>query len=112
MAADGPAFLNVLTDCPLGWGHEPRLAPRVLAAAIDSRFWPLYEVVDGRYRLTYSPEHVVPIETFLQPQQRFAHLLRPENAGLVEQIQQQIDADWQALVELCELPSATEPVTV
>jgi pyruvate ferredoxin oxidoreductase beta subunit len=111
-ATDGPAFLNVLTDCPLGWGHEPRLAPRVLAAAIDSRFWPLYEVVDGHYRLTYSPEHVVPIETFLQPQQRFAHLLRLENAGLVEQIQQQIDADWQALAELCELPSATEPVTV
>ena len=23
--ADGPAFLNVLTDCPVGWGHEPRL---------------------------------------------------------------------------------------
>ena len=25
VAVDGPAFLNVLTDCPLGWGHEPRL---------------------------------------------------------------------------------------
>ena len=24
-AADGPAFLNVLTNCPLGWGHEPRI---------------------------------------------------------------------------------------
>ena len=23
--ADGPAFLNVLTDCPVGWGHEPRI---------------------------------------------------------------------------------------
>ena len=28
--AGGPAFLNVLTNCPLGWGHEPRLAPRLL----------------------------------------------------------------------------------
>ena len=27
VAADGPAFLNVLTDCPVGWGHEPRLGP-------------------------------------------------------------------------------------
>ena len=24
--AEGPAFLNVLTNCPVGWGHEPRLA--------------------------------------------------------------------------------------
>ena len=56
-AADGPAFLNVLTDCPVGWGHEPRLSLHVLNAAVDSLFWPLYEVVDGRYRLTYQPEH-------------------------------------------------------
>src|SRR6478735_4729161 len=43
VAADGPAFLNVLTDCPVGWGHEPRLAPELLDAAVESRFWPLYE---------------------------------------------------------------------
>src|SRR5690349_23021340 len=49
VSVDGPAFLNVLTDCPVGWGHEPRLMPRVLNAAVDCRFWPLYEVVDGRY---------------------------------------------------------------
>src|SRR3954467_11958669 len=29
VAADGPAFLNVLTDCPVGWGHEPRLSNEV-----------------------------------------------------------------------------------
>src|ERR1041385_8861877 len=29
-ALDGPAFLNVLTDCPLGWGHEPRRALQVI----------------------------------------------------------------------------------
>jgi pyruvate ferredoxin oxidoreductase beta subunit len=45
--ADGPAFLNVLTDCPIGWGHEPRLSPHVVNAAVDSCYCPLYEVVDG-----------------------------------------------------------------
>ena len=55
-AADGPAFLNVLTNCPLGWGHEPRIGISSLDAAVESCFWPLYEVVDGRYRLTYEPE--------------------------------------------------------
>src|ERR1051326_3609891 len=43
-AADGPAFLNVLTDCPVGWGHEPRLGTKILDAAVDTHFWPLYEV--------------------------------------------------------------------
>src|SRR6266581_5695164 len=34
--ADGPAFVNVLTDCPLGWGHEPRESRHVVNAAVDS----------------------------------------------------------------------------
>ena len=101
-AADGPAFLNVLTDCPVGWGHEPRLGLRVLNAAVDSLFWPLYEVVDGRYRLTHQPETVVPVEEWLRRQKRFAHLLRPENAGLVEEIQRRIDADWEDPLRRCE----------
>jgi pyruvate ferredoxin oxidoreductase beta subunit len=101
-AADGPAFLNVLTDCPVGWGHEPRLSQRILAAAVESRFWPLYEVVDGRYRLTYEPDQPVPVEEWLAPQKRFAHLLRPENRALVKTIQERLDVDWAALVARCE----------
>jgi pyruvate ferredoxin oxidoreductase beta subunit len=96
-AADGPAFLNVLTDCPVGWGHEPRLAPHLLDAAVESRFWPLYEVVDGAYRLTYEPRRPVDVEEFLRPQKRFAHLT-PEQ---VEQIRRQIDADWDELRGRC-----------
>jgi pyruvate ferredoxin oxidoreductase beta subunit len=102
-AVDGAAFVNVLTDCPLGWGHEPRLAPHVIAAAVESRFWPLYEVVDGRYRLTYEPEKAAPIERWLEGQQRFAHLLRPESVELVELIQQSVDRDWADLRCLCRI---------
>ena len=100
-AADGAAFVNVLTDCPLGWGHEPHLAPHVIAAAVETRFWPLYDVVDGRYRLTYEPLHPLPVERWLEGQKRFAHLLRPENARLVEVIQQNVDRDWAELRRRC-----------
>jgi pyruvate ferredoxin oxidoreductase beta subunit len=102
-SVDGPAFLNVLTDCPLGWGHEPRLAPHVIGAAVETRFWPLYEVVDGRYRLTYEPQEPLPVERWLEGQQRVAHLLRPENAGLLEVIQETVDRDWAELGSLCRL---------
>jgi len=64
--ADGPAFLNVLTDCPVGWGHEARDSLTISRAAVDTCFWPLYEVVDGRYRLTYTPQAKQPIETWLR----------------------------------------------
>ena len=100
-AVDGPAFLNVLTDCPVGWGHEPKRATQILDAAVETNFWPLYEVVEGRYRLTHRPERALPVERWLEGQARFAHLLRPENRPLVESIQAQIDADWAELAARC-----------
>ena len=105
---DGPAFLNVLTDCPLGWGHEPRIAARVVDTAVATTFWPLYEVADGAYRLTHRPEEILPIEAWLSLQGRFAHLLRPESRPLLEQIQAQVDGDWRALLDRCESPRPVE----
>jgi pyruvate ferredoxin oxidoreductase beta subunit len=107
-AADGPAFLNVLTDCPLGWGHEPRLAARVVDAAVATTFWPLYEVVEGDYRLTHRPQEILPIEDWLSLQGRFAHLMRPESHPLLEEIQAQVDSDWRALLARCETPAPIE----
>jgi pyruvate ferredoxin oxidoreductase beta subunit len=108
-AADGPAFLNVLTDCPLGWGHEPREAPRLIAAAVETCFWPLYEVVDGEYRLTYVPNLRQPIERWLEGQKRFAHLLRPENAAHVAEIQASVDREWESLTARTAQVKGVEP---
>ena len=109
VAADGPAFLNVLADCPLGWGHEARVGPRVSSLAVETRLWPLFEVVDGEYRLTHTPERYVPIEEWLAPQKRFRHLLAPEARGEVEDIQRHVDADWETLVERCANGKARSP---
>jgi pyruvate ferredoxin oxidoreductase beta subunit len=100
-ASNGPAFLNVLTDCPVGWGHEPRASRQLLDTAVETCFWPLYEVVDGVYRLTYRPERRLPIERWLCGQKRFAHLLQPERRHVVEEIQAQVAADWRALLDRC-----------
>jgi pyruvate ferredoxin oxidoreductase beta subunit len=104
--ADGPTFLNVLSDCPVGWGHESRVGPRILHSAVESRFWPLFEVVDGHYRLTYSPDKPVPIEDFLRQQTRFSHLHGPEARETVAALQAEIDEDWEALVDRCEHDAA------
>ena len=108
VAAEGPAFLNVLTDCPVGWGHEPRLFAQVIDGAVDCLFWPLYEVVDGRYELTYVPEQTLPVADWLALQGRFAHLLTPESAPVLEEIQQQVEEDWESLLGRCGdlVPSA------
>jgi pyruvate ferredoxin oxidoreductase beta subunit len=48
------------------------------------------------------PEEIVPVEDWLRPQERFAHLLRPENAGVVEEIQRRVTAEWDDLRLRCE----------
>src|SRR5215207_153976 len=112
VAASGPAFLNVLTDCPVGWGHEPRLFAQVIGGAVDCLFRPLYEVVEGRYQLTYAPPSVLQVADWLALQGRFAHLLEPENEPVVARIQEQIEGDWLALLDRCGdrlAPSLTRP---
>jgi pyruvate ferredoxin oxidoreductase beta subunit len=99
--ADGPAFLNVLTNCPVGWGHELRLGLQILNAAVESRYWPLYEVVGGEYRLTYTPRQRVEVEQWLRPQKRFAHLFTKEGRPVLAEVQAQVDRDWDTLVARC-----------
>lgn len=103
-AAAGPAFLNVLTDCPLGWGHEARVGPRLLDLAVETRFWPLYEVIEGAYRLNYMPSERVPIQEWLNGQSRFRHLFKPGAEAQLAAAQAEVDSDWDGLVARCELP--------
>jgi pyruvate ferredoxin oxidoreductase beta subunit len=51
---EGPKFMNVLTPCPLGWGHEGGLTPEISQLAADTCMWPLYEVEYGEYKVTTS----------------------------------------------------------
>jgi pyruvate ferredoxin oxidoreductase beta subunit len=102
--ADGPAFLNVLSDCPLGWGHEARLGPMIGRLAVETRFWPLYEVVEGRYRLTHPVPKPRPVVEWLQTQKRFEHLFAPGREAMLDEVQRRVDADWAALEALFETP--------
>lgn len=73
--------------------HGPRISARVSNLAVETRFWPRYEVVDGRCRLSYRPKVYVPIEEWLRPQGCFKHLFEPEHRDEVAAIQRQVDAD-------------------
>ena len=100
-AVDGPAFLNVLTDCPLGWGHEPRLAPHVIAAAVETCFWPLYEVVDGSYRLTYEPPRSSRSHVGWKASNGSRISCGRRTRGWSRRSRRAVDRDWAALRARC-----------
>jgi pyruvate ferredoxin oxidoreductase beta subunit len=99
----GPAFIDILQPCRLGWGYPPELTAEIGRLAVETNFWPLYEVEDGKYKLNYTPKERKPITEWLFKQERFRHLKGPEHQGLVDDIQRDVDQRWEALQKRCAL---------
>ncbi|MDW8067417.1 MAG: thiamine pyrophosphate-dependent enzyme [Anaerolineae bacterium] len=97
----GPAFINVLSSCNRGWRHETYETLEITQLAVDTCYWPLYEVENGVWRLTYKPKEKLPVEEWLKRQGRFRHLFRPENRHLIDELQAEVDRRWERLLFLC-----------
>lgn len=99
--AGGPAFLNVLAPCPRGWRYDPADTVEMARLAVETCFWPLYEVDRGEWKLTHRPREKRPIEEWLQKQGRFKHLFAPGNSKVIAEMQERVDRDWQSLQARC-----------
>lgn len=97
----GPAFLNIMTPCPRGWRYETPDLMLICKLAIETCVWPLYEVEDGVWKLNFKPKKKLPVEDYLKPQGRFKHLFKKGNEHLIEEIQQDVDRRWEALLKKC-----------
>jgi len=97
----GPAFMNVLSSCNRGWRHGTDETIELTQLAVDTCYWPLYEVEDGEWRLTYKPKEKLPVIRWLERQGRFRHLFRPENEHMIDELQAEVDRRWERLLKLC-----------
>lgn len=98
----GAAFLNVMAPCPRGWRYPADKIMDVCKAAVETCYWPLFEVIEGEWILNYEPKKKLPIEEFLSMQGRFKHLFKPENEYLIEEFQKEVDRRWEALLKRCK----------
>ncbi len=100
---EGPAFINALAPCPRGWRYDPAETVKLARLAVDTCYWPLFEVEEGKWRLTYRPGEKKPLEDFLKPQGRFKHLFTEEqNRPILEELQAYVDKGWEELLKRCE----------
>ena len=98
---EGAAFLNIMTPCPRGWRYETSQVMEICRLAVETCYWPLFEVVDGKWILNYQPKNKLPIEDFLRPQGRFKHLFKPGNEELLIRFQQEVNKRWEDLLYRC-----------
>ncbi len=100
-AVEGPALVHVIAPCPLGWRFKTDQTIQMGRLAVQTRYFPLYEVERGKYKLSVNP-HLEPIENFLRPQGRFSHLFQPQYADELNALKNQVEQRWAALQELCQ----------
>lgn len=95
---EGAAFLNVMAPCPRGWRYNTPDILEICQLAVDTCFWPLFEVIDGEWIVNYVPKKKLPIEDFLRPQRRFKHLFKPGKEELIARIQAEVERKWEELL--------------
>ncbi len=93
--SEGPAYVHVLSPCPPGWGIKADETIKLGRLAVETGVFPLYEIENGRYRITVDFKELEPVVTYLNKQGRFRRI-SPET---VELIQKRILQEWQELKE-------------
>ena len=99
---EGPCFLNVLSPCPRGWQYNMEDLAEICKLAVETCVWPLYEIEDGVWHLTYEPAKKLPVERFLEKQGRFKHMFKKDNEWMIEDAQKYVDDKWEKLKARCE----------
>jgi pyruvate ferredoxin oxidoreductase beta subunit len=74
MAIHGARYIHIHVPCPLGWGSAPADTVRLARLAVESGLYPLFEAEHGKITGRTRIRRKVPVEEYLRPQKRFAHL--------------------------------------
>lgn len=96
----GTAYIKCLSACPLNWGDRPNTERRVIAAAVDSCYFPLYEVEQGITTLSYDPEQKgkrIPVEEWLKMMGRTRHLCEERYESVRQALQGEVDRRFERL---------------
>jgi pyruvate ferredoxin oxidoreductase beta subunit len=93
----GPKFMNIISPCNRGWRSRTDDSIMLSRLAVETCYWPLYEVENGVTKITFKPKEKKPIVDFLKPQGRFKHLFKPENEWVLNKLQEDTDSEWERL---------------
>ena len=70
----GPAYIHLNQPCTTGWGFDPSKTIELGRLGVETGFWPLYEIENGEFKVTYRPTERKPVVEYLKAQKRFRHL--------------------------------------
>lgn len=99
---EGPAYLHILAPCPTGWRCDPSVCVETSRLAVETGIFPLYEVVNGEWTLSYEPIEFKDVREYFKLQGRFRHLTEEQ----ISFIQNRVKEDFKRLKKLCNMLGA------
>ncbi len=97
---DGPRFLLVLQSCTDLWKYPTSQYVNIGKLATETNFWPLWEYLDGKYKINWATENPKILEEFLKTQGRFKHLFKPGGEKIIDEMQKEVNDNWRKLISL------------
>jgi len=76
MTFRGARYIHMYVPCPLGWGHAADITVELARLVVDCALYPLFEAEHGVVTSSTPIRKKVPVEEYLRPQRRFAHLFK------------------------------------
>jgi pyruvate ferredoxin oxidoreductase beta subunit len=101
----GARYLHIFVSCPLGWGHPSDQSIRIARLAKETGLFPVFEAEHGEVVSVAKIRRRLPVEEYLKPQRRFAHLFSPTpRVDLIARIQEIADRNIRKFGLLEEAP--------
>lgn len=100
----GTAYLKAISACPLNWNDKPMTERKVIEAAVNSCYFPLYEIENGVTRLSFDPqkaEKKIPVKDWLAMMGRTRHLEDEKYGEIVKRLQKEVDERFEKLQKQC-----------
>jgi pyruvate ferredoxin oxidoreductase beta subunit/2-oxoisovalerate ferredoxin oxidoreductase beta subunit len=94
----GFRMIHYYSPCPTGWKADSRYMVKLARLAVQTRVFPLYEVIDGQnWNITVQTDPAA-LEEYFAIQGRFKHL-QPQQIQLIKR---NIEREWNWLMKLAE----------
>jgi len=111
----GPKYLEFHIPCAPAWRFPMEKTIEIGRLAVETGAWALFEATDEKIEFNLRSRQILegkvqrkPIEQYLQPQGRFAHLFRPtRDEATLASIEQHVGAEWERYRQLVACGAAS-----
>ncbi|ETA79504.1 thiamine pyrophosphate-dependent enzyme [Youngiibacter fragilis] len=94
---EGLVYIHIYNSCATGWGYDSEKSIEIARKGVQSRFMPIYEVENGKFKLNVDVKNPLPLKDYLSSMKKYKHVSEEQ----IAELQEYIDKKWENLKTLC-----------